>query len=66
MNWKTVFKSDNEVHINIVIAHLEKEAIPFEVLNKKDSSYVFLGMAEVLVPTDYFEKAEHELQSLTL
>ncbi|MDI9336909.1 MAG: DUF2007 domain-containing protein [Alphaproteobacteria bacterium] len=66
MNWKTVFKSDNDVHVNIVVGHLEKVAIPFEVLNKKDSSYIFLGMVEVLVPKEYFEKAEHELSMLKL
>ncbi|MCX8474045.1 MAG: hypothetical protein ORN85_10410 [Sediminibacterium sp.] len=62
--WVTVFKSATEVEINIVCGHLNNLEIPNQVLNKKDSTYIFLGEGEVKVPESFKLKALEEIKTL--
>ena len=57
-NWKKVFSSSQLAVASMVSGILMEQKIQTNVLNKIDSSYVFLGEVEVYVPSDMFEKAQ--------
>ena len=57
-NWTKVKVFTNPLQAEIVKQMLVENNIPAVVLNKQDSSYVFLGEVEVYVPSDMFEKAQ--------
>ncbi|WP_025764968.1 putative signal transducing protein [Dyadobacter tibetensis] len=48
-NWITVFKSERLMRAEVMRELLEQGGVPAVIVNKQDSSYPFLGNAEVLV-----------------
>ncbi len=56
-NWQTVFKTTNPHQAEIVKAVLADNQIQSVVVNKKDSSYTFLGSIELRVDGDQVMKA---------
>jgi hypothetical protein len=57
LDWKKVYSSTQLSVASIVAGLLIEQDIQANVLNKIDSSYVFLGEVEVYVPASDYEKA---------
>jgi hypothetical protein len=57
LDWKKVYSSTQLSVASIVAGLLREQDIQANVLNKIDSSYVFLGEVEVYVPANDYEKA---------
>lgn len=57
--WKKVFSSSQLALASMVAGILTEQNIQTNVLNKIDSSYVFLGEVEVYVPEVDYENALH-------
>jgi hypothetical protein len=56
-DWKKVYSNPNLSSATIIASILEENQIPVKVLNRKDSAYVFMGEAEVYVPSEFNDKA---------
>ena len=56
-NWKKVFSSSQLALASMVAGILKEQQIQSNLLNKIDSSYVFLGEAEVYVSESDFDTA---------
>ena len=56
-NWILLYSTADPVRAAIVRGRLEENQIPVTVIDKKDSSYVFLGEIEVWVPVHFRELA---------
>jgi hypothetical protein len=56
-NWCLLLRTDKYVDAEILRGLLEENQIPVVVVNKQDSSYVFLGDIEVYVPAHFRELA---------
>lgn len=63
-DWKKVFSSTQLATASMVAGILIENEIPASVVNKIDSSYVFLGQAEVYVPENLVDKAEAIVKSI--
>jgi hypothetical protein len=50
----------------MVTSLLIENEVPAKLLNKKDTSYVFLGAAEVYIPANFFNIAKEILKSIEL
>ncbi len=49
-NWYRIFSTDQAYRAEIIRGVLEENEIPVVLVNKQDSSYVFLGEVEIYVP----------------
>jgi Putative prokaryotic signal transducing protein len=56
-NWYLLLRTDKYVEAEILRGLLEENQIPVVLVNKQDSSYVFLGDIEVYVPMHFKELA---------
>jgi hypothetical protein len=56
-NWFLLLRTDKYVDAEILRGMLEENQIPVMVVNKQDSSYIFLGELEVYVPLQFRELA---------
>jgi len=54
-DWKKVFSSQQLAVASMVMGILNENEIPAKSMNKKDSSYVFLGEIEIYVPAPMYE-----------
>jgi hypothetical protein len=45
---------------------LNQHEVPARLIDRKDSAYVFLGEAEVYIPSEYFSVANEILKKLEL
>ena len=63
-DWKKVFSSTQLATASMVAGILIENEVPANVINKIDSSYVFLGQAEVYVPENLVDKAEAIVKSI--
>ena len=63
-DWKKVFSSTQLATASMVAGILIENEVPASVVNKIDSSYVFLGQAEVYVPENLVDKAEAIVKSI--
>lgn len=50
MNWHLILKTTDYAEAEIVRGLLERNQVPVTLLNRQDSSYVFLGEIELYVP----------------
>ncbi len=57
-NWQLLLRTDNYTEAAILRGMLEGNDIPVLVVNKQDSSYVFLGEQEIYVPAHLKTLAE--------
>ena len=48
--WYRIFSTDKQYEAAILKGKLEENNIPVVLVNKQDSSYVFLGEVEIHVP----------------
>jgi len=56
-NWYLLLRTDKYIDAEILRGLLEENQIPVVVVNKQDSSYIFLGDIEVYVPPQFRELA---------
>jgi hypothetical protein len=56
-NWYLLLKTDKYLEAEIFKGMLEENQIPVVLVNKQDSSYVFLGEIELYVPAHFKELA---------
>ena len=63
-DWKKVFSSTQLATASMVAGILIENEVPANVINKIDSSYVFLGQAEVYVPENLVDKAAAIVKSI--
>ena len=65
-DWKKVFSSQQLALASMVIGILNENDIPAKSMNKKDSSYVFLGEVEVYVPANLYETSIQLINTIEL
>ena len=65
-DWKKVFSSQQLAIASMVMGILNENEIPAQSMNKKDSSYVFLGEVEIYVPADKYEVSMALINTLEL
>jgi hypothetical protein len=63
-NWVVVYETDQPYQAEIALQMLQGEGIEAVVMNKKDSSYVVIGEAQVLVRIEFAERAEELIKTL--
>ncbi len=56
--WEMVFSSPKRYQVEIMKALLEEENIPGVIVNKQDSSYIFIGEVELYVKSDDILRAK--------
>jgi hypothetical protein len=56
--WKKIYSTDKPYQAEIIIELLDENGIIGIVFNKKDSSYLAFGNAEVFVKDEDFDKAK--------
>jgi hypothetical protein len=56
-DWKKIFSNTQLAYTTMVAGLLEEQGIPTKLLNKQDTSYIFLGEVELYTPTIFEEKA---------
>ncbi len=56
-NWCRIFSTDKNYEAAILKGKLEENNIPVVIVNKQDSSYVFLGEIEIHVPVQFRNRA---------
>ena len=56
-DWKKIFSNTQLAYTTMVAGLLEEHGIPTKLLNKQDTSYVFLGEVELYTPSIFEEKA---------
>ena len=65
-DWKKVFSSIQLATASMVMGILNENGIAAKVLNKQDSSFVFLGKVEVYVQEAQYDIALQVIQDLNL
>jgi hypothetical protein len=50
-DWKSIFKNESPIKVEIVKGVLEEKGIPSVIMNKKESVYQILGYYELMVST---------------
>jgi hypothetical protein len=65
-DWKMIYSSSQLATASIVTSLLNENGIPAKALDKQDSSFVFMGKIEVLVPLAMYEKAVEILKTIEL
>jgi len=63
-DWVRIFATTDPGLAAIYKGRLEENGIPAVILNKQDSSYVFLGKVEIHVPADCVAEAEALIEEL--
>lgn len=61
-NWHLLLRTDKYLEAQIFKGMLEENQIPVMLVNKQDSSYVFLGDIELYVPL-HLKDLAHDLLS---
>ena len=65
-DWKKVFSSQQIAKASMVLGILNENEIPAKSMNKKDSSYVFLGEVEIYVPAHLYKASIDLINTLQL
>jgi len=63
-DWVRIFATTDPGLAAIYKGRLEENGIPAVILNKQDSSYVFLGKVEIHVPADRVAEAGELIEEL--
>jgi hypothetical protein len=56
-DWKKVFSHSQLAYATMIAGLFEEQGIPVKLLNKQDTSYVFLGEVELYTPAEFEQKA---------
>lgn len=62
-NWALLFECKDEVKLERVKEELEIAAIPYTVVNKKDSVFL-IGEYEIYVPVEFLANAKNLLKGI--
>lgn len=65
-DWIMIYANSNLSTAALVAGLLNEKEVPAKLLNRKDSAYVFLGEAEVYVPTEFLNIAKEILSTIEL
>jgi Putative prokaryotic signal transducing protein len=65
-DWIKIYSSSQLALASMIVDVLNQQEVPAKLLDRKDSAYVFLGEAEVYVPTEFVAVAREILKSLEL
>lgn len=65
-DWIMIYSNSNLSIAAMMAGLLNEKEVPAKLLNRKDSAYVFLGEAEVYVPTEFVNIAKEILNSTEL
>jgi putative signal transducing protein len=63
-SWYKIYSTDSYAEANIVKGMLEENSIKAIMLNKQDSSYLFLGEIELYVPVQFKDVAIHLINNI--
>ena len=63
-DWKKIYSNNNLATAMMVTDLLIQNEVPAKLLDRQDSSYVFLGEVEVYVPTDFENIAQVVLKTI--
>jgi hypothetical protein len=55
--WKKIFSHSQLAYATMIAGLFEEQGIPVKLLNKQDTSYVFLGEVELYTPAEFEKKA---------
>jgi hypothetical protein len=56
-DWKKVFSHSQLAYATMIAGLFEEQGIPVKLLNKQDTSYIFLGEVELYTPAEFEQKA---------
>lgn len=65
-DWKKLCSSSQLAAASMIMGILNENGITAKILNKQDSSFVFMGKVEVHVPSSQFEAALAIIKELSL
>lgn len=65
-DWIKVYSNNSLATAMMVSDLLIQNEVPAKLLDRHDSSYVFLGEAEVYVPAEYLDITNEILKSITI
>jgi hypothetical protein len=63
-DWKKIYSNNNLATAMMVTDLLIQNEVPAKLLDRQDSSYVFLGEAEVYVPNEFVDIAQTVLKTI--
>jgi hypothetical protein len=63
-DWKKIYSNNNLATAMMVTDLLIQNEVPAKLLDRQDSSYVFLGEVEVYVPNDFVNIAHVVLKTI--
>jgi len=63
-DWEKVYSNNNLATAMMVTDLLIQNEVPAKLLDRQDSSYVFLGEVEVYVPNDFVNIAKMVLKTI--
>jgi hypothetical protein len=56
-DWKKIFSHSQLAYATMIAGLFEEQGIPVKLLNKQDTSYIFLGEVELYTPAEFEQKA---------
>lgn len=65
-DWIKIFSSGQLATASMIAGVLNENGIPAKMLDRKDSSYVFLGEVEIYIPAEFVSVATEIVNSLEL
>lgn len=65
-DWKKKYSNTSLANVSMVEGMLNEQGIPAKLLNRQDSSYVFLGEMELYVPLEFEVIAQELVNSINL
>jgi len=65
-DWKKIYSNTSLANVSMVEGMLNEQGIPAKLLNRQDSSYVFLGEMELYVPSEFEVIAQELVNSINL
>jgi len=63
-DWKKIYSNNNLATAMMVTDLLIQNEVPAKLLDRQDSSYVFLGEVEVYVPNEFIHVAQTVLKTI--
>ena len=64
MDWKKIYSNNSLATAMMVTDLLIQNEVPAKLLDRQDSSYVFLGEIEVYVPINFVNIAQEVLKTI--
>ena len=65
-DWKKIYSSTSLANVSMVEGMLIEQGVPVKMLNRQDSSYVFLGEMELYVPSEFEVIAKELINAIAI